>query len=390
MKLRWFFCGAIAGLVCIIQPVQAGLLGKVGAIFDKKIEYRVSVVDEQGKHVPYATLWFLFVFIGKEERSLTDMQRLQTRYAIDYDATALGNNYPIDGIHKRFANFKGAHAEELQENSFEGRNELRMLVGALKRGYRVGAVEKTMPVGSQNEIVIRLQKDDSQVFDSRLLLLDEVRFEVGKAMPEWNMAQRADFVDRQYARLKQLAEIFEQEGKREEAAMVYFNLAYLPSIERMRGYDGKEQIIGFSRDYDEKSPRRKADLEKALALGAENPYLRARKLIDDFKDKRGRIWADQSPELTLIRQQFIRDMEQHLSLAKERVLPEALRLLADTYLYVGNPHKACEMLTRLYRFEPRAYVAQNWKRIFGYFEDEARHSTLGLPVFENFSCKVPV
>lgn len=389
MKLRWFFCGVIAGLVCGIQPVQAGLLGKVGAMFDKKIEYRISVLDEQGKPIHYSTIWQLRTYQDTLENSFHDMTRTLNRYSRDYDVASLGNRLPTTEVLKFFVDDRGTFAQALGENEFRGVNALHVVFGALKRGYRAVAVEKTMPVGSQNEIVVRLQKDDSQVFDSRLLLLDEVRFEVGKAMPEWNMAQRADFVDRQYARLKQLAEIFEQEGKREEAAMVYFNLAYLPSIERMRGYDGKEQIIGFSRDYDEKSPRRKADLEKALALGAENPYLRARKLIDDFKDKRGRIWADQSPELRSIRQQFIRDMEQHLSLAKERVLPEALRLLADTYLYVGNPHKACEMLTRLYRFEPRAYVAQSWKRIFGNFEDEARHSTLGLPVFENFSCKVP-
>lgn len=244
-----------------------------------------------------------------------------------------------------------------------------------------------MPVGSSNEVVLRLQKDEAASFDARLPELDEIRSEAGNVFPNWTGEERMAHTDRMNSRLNILAAAFEREGKRNEAALAYYNLAYLPSIEKMVRPDGKVQIIGYTRGYDEKSPSRKANLAKALALGADIPQLRCRALIEAFDAKGGDIWNDQSKKE--LRLQLIDDLEACLATANERVFPYVLGFLSDLYAYVGNPNKACATLQQAYRFEPRARELSLWPKRFEKVENITKRPPKGLPVFSDFVCQMP-
>ncbi len=374
-------------MMVVSSSCFAGAREFVTNLFAKKIHIQVSVQDEQGQPVPYATLWFMLAHKDAPERSNADISRLMERYALDYDIASIDSAAPIRAVLVHYTDAKGLFSWEMGENNFQGLAALPVIVGVLKRGYKPLAYEKTMPVGSSHEIVLRLKTDTASTFDPRLLELDEIRSEAGNVFPNWTGEERMAHADRMNSRLNILAAAFERDGKRNEAALAYYNLAYLPSIERMVRPDGKVQVIGYTRGYDEKSLSRKANLAKALALGTDIPQLRCRALIDAFVAQGGRIWNDQSKRELRLR--LIEELEGSLIGANERFFPYVLAFLADLYSYVGNPTMACKTIQRAYRFEPRAYEANSWPGFFKKVEDTARKPLKGLPAFPDFICEMP-
>jgi hypothetical protein len=382
-----FAFGIAMVLYLTATAVHAGVLGAVSSIFERKIRLKVQVLDEQSQAVPHATLWFIYADKHEPERSVDDMVRLVTRYQRDYDVAAVGSQTPIASVLTKQANAQGVFEIELKENNFEGLNALPVIVGVLKRGFDAAAYAESIPVGAAREYVLKLRRSADQYFDPRLLELDEIRSEIGNVFPNWTAGDRMAHVDRLHGRLVELAKAFEQEGKRHEAALAYYNLAYLPSIDRMTMPDGTVRVIGYTRGYDEKSPPRKAFLAKALVLGEDIPQLPCRALADSFSNQGGDIWADQSK--LALRKQFAAELEACLTSADGRIFPWVILYLSDVYSYIGDPRKACDTLRRAYQFEPAAYQAKMWPRLFENVERNARKPIAGLPAFPDFACKMP-
>lgn len=317
-----------------------------------------------------------------------DMDRLVKRYNIDNDIVSADTRGPIFGALVRWTDAKGAYQEELHENDFQKLDQLPIIVGALKRGYHPAKHSEMVKIGSTYEFVLRLQKDENQAFDPRLLELDEIRSQVSNVFPDWTGEERVQHVQRQNDRLRAIAQQFEQEGKRDEAAVAYYNLAYLPGVVRIVGPGGKVQIAGYDRSYDAKSPQRKADLYKAFSFHSSFPQLRCRELIENFDDQRGLIWADLSK--TLLREQFITDVEACIRTANERYFSNILHLLSHTYSAVGNHQMACEAMKRLYLSEPRYTSAKEWPSYFAKVTSRATKPLVkGVKAVEGFRCEMP-
>jgi hypothetical protein len=374
-------------LAMAIGRAHAGVIDGLKNMLSDKIQLKVSVTDEQDRPVPYATLWFMYADKDMPEVSAVDMARLVKRYAADYDIASVGTATPIGAVLTRQVDGQGSYQTEIRENAFQGLSALPVIVGVLKRGYQPLAYAETIPVGATVHMRLRLNKDSAAAFDPRLLELDQVRSEAGNMFPEWTAQERLAQTDRLNVRLIALARAFEQEGKRDEAALVYYNLAYLPSIERVTGADGKVRVVGYTRGYDEKSPIRKAHLTKALELGERIPQLRCRALVDAFVAQGGRVWIDQSKKP--LRLQLIADLEDCIKRADGRLFPWVLGFLSDLYSYVGEPVQACAALQRAYRFEPAAYEANRWPNLFEKVTTNARKPPTGLQAFPDFVCKIP-
>lgn len=355
--------------------------------FSDSIKYRISVVDERDQPIPHATLWLMYAYGTSPERNVNDMRRLVARYALDNDIIAADITGPISGIQIFYTDSHGIFRDELQENDFRGLTELPVFVGVIKRGYRPVIYSKVMPVGSSHEMVLQLQKDNSRQPDPRLLELDEIRSKASSVFPNWTGEERTAYVQKMNNRLRGLAKEFEQEGMRDEAAIAYYNLAYLPSLLHVVATDGKVQVAGYTRSYDEKSPERKADLFKAFSFDSSIPQLRCRELIEIFDDQGGLIWADLSK--TALRERFITNIEACVRVANERFFPNVLHLLSRTYSSVGNHKMACDTMKRAYRFEPRYVSAKEWPNHFYSVSSLAKNPPKGIQALDNFSCEMP-
>lgn len=384
--LRWVVMLVSAGVV-LAGNCQAGVMDIVSGMFSKTIEMKISVVDEQKRPVPDATLWVVYADAELSVVSVADMERVLARYKWDYDVIAQGLARPMYGLLVKYVNTKGIYSEKIQENNFRGLTELPIIIGVIKRGYRSLAYSKTMRVGSSHEIVLQMERDPEQIFDCRLLELDEIRSEASRALIDWNSDEKVAYLDQLANRLLGLAQSFEREGKREDAAVLYYNLAHLPSVDRRKSPDGKLQVVGYTRGYDEKSPTRRAYRQKALELGEAIPMLRYEKMEDAFDDQRGAIWIDQSPAKKQLRLEMISDIENLERTAAGRLPTGALHLLWMLYSYTGNPEMACKTIQRAYQTEPRAF--NNWTNVFRNIEREAHKPVPGSPAFPDFVCPMP-
>jgi hypothetical protein len=164
-------------------------------------------------------------------------------------------------------------------------------------------------------------------------------------------------------RLARLAQTWETEGKQNQAAIAYYNLANLRSIDRMVGSNGKVQITGYTRGYDEKSPVRKAHMDKAFAMGGNVPLLRCEAIIKKFFEQNGGYWADASK--TPMRRQFIADIEACVKSANGRVFPSTLLELSKAYSYVGELFwhaRPCSALTNLNRATTLHWIGLHFLR----------------------------
>lgn len=364
----------------------AGIWDKMTNMLSNKIELRVSVIDERQQPIPYATLWFMYADKDASEYIVSDMERLVNRYAADYDLMVPGAVKPISAVLIHYADSKGIYLQTLEENTFRGLTELPVIVGAMKHGYSARVLAKSMPVGSAQELVIQLQKDDRSVFDQRLLELDEIRSLANGISLPGGAEDRVAIIDALNEQLVRLAQSFESEGKLSLAAIAYFNLANLPSIERVVGSNGKMQVAGYTRGYDEKSPVRKAYMDKALAMGGDLPLLRCDAIIKKFFQQKGGVWADATK--TPMRRQFISDIEACVRNASGRVYPSTLLVLSQAYSAVGDHATACDTLQRAYQFEPRSYTAKEWPTVFGKVEWAAKQKDGNFPPISGFVCAI--
>lgn len=380
-----FLLAAAASLAISIGNAEAGVLA-ASTWLRKPTQISVSVVDDQNRPVPYATLWFIYAH-PDEPGSVDAMERLVNRYRRDYDIAAVGRATPISAVLTRQADAKGVFRTAIGDNEYQGMSALPVVVGALKRGFEPTAYSEEISAGAARDIVLTLRRSPDQSFDQRMLELDEIRSEVNNEWPTWTAKDRAAHIDRLNARLQELAKAFEQEGKRSEAALAYYNLAYLPSIDRIVMPDGKERVVGYTRGYDEKSPRRRAYLRQAFALGQDIPQLRCRALVDEFEAQGGRLWADES-KLPL-RRELVANLESCLKAGEGRVLPWLHRFLSQAYSYIGDPEMACKTMQGAYSFEPASFTTKEWRGLFEAVERVAKRPVPGVPAFPNFVCRMP-
>lgn len=371
---------------------QVGVFKWAEDLFSKKIEYRVRVVDEAQHPIAYPTLWVTWVTDEYPNLSAADMERWLGNFSLDYDLISSGR--PNSHSLVRFADANGEYRGIWEKNDFGKNAEMIVIFGVIKRGYRAQATMQRMPVGSSQEVVVQLTREPTEVFDARLEELDRARGEANRTMANWNGAEQAAHLDGLANRLSALAVNFEREGKLNEAAVLYYGLAALPSIDRMKGPDGIERILGYTRGYDKNSPTRRSYMEKALELGSSIPLLGCQQVRADLNARKASFLYHQSPELRSIRLQAIEKLERIMAPAPQRCLLADMLLLSDLYSHTGQPDRACVTLRKAYRIDPQYYPKESWQGRLESLEDTATGkgyaSIPGLEVFPDFTCEMPL
>lgn len=374
---------SLVGLLFVVL----GLPGCQSVLLTGNIELEISVVDSQGHPVPYPTIWRMYATPDAPELSLADMERLLRRYASQQEIAG----HSISAVLVGHGDEKGQFTHLIRPPNFKGMDALPVFVGIIKRGFRPLAYAKTMPGRTSHKIELTLDADP-EPFDARLLEIDEIRGKTDRPPANLPPDQQAAYVDAQHERLRALAETFEREGKNDLAAIAFFSLAHLRSIDRIVGPDGKPIIVGYTRGYDNGQPVRKASLQRAFALGAREPSLpalRCRALARPFYDQNGTYWADRGPAMTALRKALINDLETCVRDGGERILPVEFWLLSHLYSAVGEQRKACEAMQRRFLFEPRDVEASQWPEVFANADRFSKLMNGGVPPEPDFKCEAP-
>jgi hypothetical protein len=351
LRLRgWITIGACVFFSGVAQADLTEIIRKMNT---DTLVWRVHVTDSQGLPVPGATIWRI-IPNGNQQENVELMQRLVRRYSFDKDFVM--NTMVHPSLMVSYAN-KDAYYLHSDTVNYHKSNDVTTIYAVLKRGYLPTIVSDVARKNTTHELTITLQPDPSAIVEKPMLQFDLLRAQA--YMPAASAVERMQEDRRQsllwtQQELRGLANDLEQEKKFDLASAVYYNLAYLPSIDVVRKPDGSEMVVGYSNGYDNMKPQRKADMDKALELNQSNPNLSQLKLMRSFPgEDLGRPSQEQ-------RQNYISLIEAHIRREPERIWPRAY-FVSYQYLDDGLYTEACSALNRVYDFEPTYCDEKAWK-----------------------------
>ncbi|HNE21176.1 MAG TPA: hypothetical protein PLE72_11425 [Azospira sp.] len=364
---RWFkrFClFFVCSCLLLSEMAQADWTEVIRRMNTDTLVWRVNIVDSLGNPLPGATVWRM-IPNGNQRKSLDLMQRLVRRYAFDQDFVMNTTVHP--SLMVSYANSEGVFVESDNVN-YHKSNDVTTIYAVLKRGYLPTILSDVARKNTTHEHTITLQPDPSAKVDQRMLQFDLIRAQA--YMPAANAAERMQEDRRQLLlrtqqELRSLAQALEQDKQYDLASAVYYNLAFLPSVDVVRQPNGSEVIVGYTNGYDEKKVQRKTDMDKAQDLNQTNPNLIRKKMMRSFPgEDLGRLSPAQ-------RQGYISLVEAQIRREPERVWPNVY-FVSYQYLDEGLYAEACSALNRAYQFEPTYCDDNQWRSHLRFHVSQAK------------------
>lgn len=341
------------------NSLNAGFLDVLTNMIEDNVEYQVTVVDEDNTPVSGATVW---VLTSSERRKNLQpevvMERLVNKYAMDSDFVFNKNLHPALFVY--YTNYKGEISLGYNEADLRGLDSFSISLAVLKRGFKPVLYSEESKLNSNNKFELKIERDKDNEFDARLLILDEVRATVSELNSLGVMSdERLLGLEQQEEKLRKLAEGFESEGEKDLASTVYFNLAYLPSVEKVKDEKGNIVVKGYTNGFDEKSAKKQQDKNKAIELNQSVPIIRYNKIYNHFDSNAGSQWRVDNNKSGL-RKSFIKDTEAFYKNHPDRMWAWPYVFLWQVYRAEGQYDKAKDAIRAFRDFEPTYFNEKAW------------------------------
>jgi pentatricopeptide repeat protein len=337
----------------LILPLW-GCAGGLANMLRDKIVYNIQVLDMQGRPVPAATIWWML----PADRSYVSpelMARLLGRYAADADFVQSTTLHPSLLVNRTDQN--GRAVIQVGEGDVHGKDQVIGYFAALKRGYHPTFVQDVARPNTTRSITIKLEPEPNAQANERMLAFDLLMAPspTGGIMS----TERYEYLESVQKRMRTLALDLEREQRFDEASVVYYNLAYLPSVETIRSGNGDEVIVGYTNGYDGGKPQRRADRERAIALNHNTPEIVLDKTLLEVHAAGGLV----GPKQSAMRQRFIRATEEMIRRYPERIWPMTYISVIHAYTNEGRYSEACTAFKRAFQFEPGYKSKKNWRSL---------------------------
>jgi hypothetical protein len=347
----------IFAMVTWTNFARAGLL-------DDSMTYDIRVVDENSRGIEGATVWVLGDDVMRTDLRPEDLARLVKRYAPDADFV-FGNNLHGELLVLRTSR-DGTVRLKNEDTEVGGLKRIHASFAGLKRGYLPAQVDDISPNNAHRHIVLRLKRDSTADIDPRMAELDMIRAQAWQQWRDPMSAERDRTLRELESRLRSLASALEKDGRMDDAAALYYNLAYLPSVDIERNESGVVIARGYTNGFDDRAPRRVADRKRAWQLATAHPILEYDAMLDSYK-ARGLMVMAHAKDAPL-REEYIADTEALIRRYGERLWPSVHLLLERAYVANGNFEAGCRSLRARHDFEPSLETAEGWNGLVGLYQ----------------------
>lgn len=264
------------------------------------IEVTLRVLDEEGKAVPYVTVWgYLLPRASPLAIGADDLWRVTTRYQSSFEHALLFRNLPVPylTVHP-MGDQSGRFLHTIDYQNMEGSDAKRpdrMSIGftLMKRGYLPGRIDFAVANESTLSGTVILERDPQRPIESQPYVerFERLRYELSDPSRNENISEgNHQRIDRIRNDLEETALQALDAGDRQVAARIYARMEYLPSILFIRG-----KPAGFSQS-DPSSPQAKAYLAKAHALDPENVQVAAAVLFAEGAERFGGYRPEKASE----------------------------------------------------------------------------------------------
>lgn len=351
--------------LCTLLVSPLAFSWNVLRLFSDKISINLTVVDEQGQKLPYATVWAAVQPI-KSPLSLSgdDLWRVTTRYQDSFEFVTWFHPIIRDVIVYPMANDQGLANFEFDYQRLEGSHAKRpkamqLSFALMKRGYLPARVDfavssesslQAKMVLKRNPAISLPQPDYESDFERQRYLLSD---------PDAN----ENISDGNKNRIETLRQNLEAsankalaQNDKPAAARIYARMQHLPVI---RYLDGKP--IGYAQD-DAYSEVSWAYLEKAYQLDDQNPYIVAEYLFHNASKRFGMGKFDaqkKDVKEQLAFQQMLEDATRLMANHGASIWPKYKSSYARWFQHTATPGKSRPLLEQLYKDEPKFETYEN-------------------------------
>ncbi len=358
--------GMCVGIIlCFTNSSYAGLPELIKKMNTDTLTWRVHVVDKQGHPVPAPIVWRLIPnsrpYINKEL-----MERLVRRYASDADFVQheVHPNLMVD-----YADKEGLFIDT-DSVTYHKSSNITTIYAVIKRGYLPTIVSDIAHKNTTHDVTISLNIDETAHINPQMLQFDLLRAQAhipAASGQEIMQEERRQILLKTQQELRSLAQELERTKQYDLASAVYYNLAYLPSVDTIQKPDGTAMIIGYTNGYSAEKPQRRTDREKAMDLNKSNPNL----IMHSFEKEIGVTSKNYFQYSSIQRKQYIEYVEKLIGQYGEKLWPIVMGSIIYQYQGEGMYAQACSSLNRAYRFEPTYKNMENWQNILNSLNHDA-------------------
>lgn len=356
MKLRFVFGWFVA---LALPQANAGIGDFFEKMFAIKNTYEFTVTDQQGKPIPNVVVWESHRGAEYPNLTLATFQRFARRYAVDADYVIDVTSSPHRWMATHYGTPDGKVIFELNNIGEHDKNlkSIHTFLVVVKRGYQPVVLEDDS-ANRRRKFEVQLTPNDEAV-NPLMLEFDQYRAEAQNSRQLGMMApERVQLLSQLQTKLRNIAQQLEQQNQPDLAARVYYNLAYLPSVDFFRDNQGNLLGSGFTNGYEARVPQRYADYTKAMELNQSVPYMRWNRLDEIYEDQGE--WR--GPNNAIRTEKFLAESLAIKQQHGERLWPYFYQRLFDVYSSTGRHDEACAMLKELYQFEPDYKSPKGWAR----------------------------
>jgi len=332
------------------------------------VTYEIRVVDELSRPIAGATVWVLGQATYRTDLRPADLARLVRRYSADVDFIFTGDVHGFEWVLRTGTD--GAVRYTRPDKDVHGLPRVRTSFAGLKRGFRPAQVDDDAPNNSRRQILLRLQAESGAAIDPRMDEFDRIR---ARANPgndvDDPMATHRKLDREDDTRLRALAAALENDGRPDDAAAIYYNLAYLPSVDG----DSEETSAGIARaiinGLSGSEPRSIADLERAWLLARGHPMLEYDAMMTTYLGQGLELMSEKGVQQ---RRAYLAEAEKLIQKYGERLRPYDYGGLEWAHVANGEFEAGCSALRTFHDFDPSIADAKTWTRYVEDFQHQVR------------------
>ncbi|GAA6129672.1 hypothetical protein [Halopseudomonas sabulinigri] len=345
-------------LVVLFSPLAKGW-----NLFSDDISVALTVVDEQGKAIPYPTVWGYVLPRSKPESiNGEDLWRLTMRYRSSFEFATAYNRIIPSLLVMPMGNSDGKASFKVDYEFLEGRGNKRpaaLQVGftVMKNGYL--PARAYFSVGRESrlsaDVVLKRDPEHKPEMQPYIQEYERVRYELSD--PNRNETLRST-AHKDTAELRQsllsAAKQAMNAGDDSAAARIYTRLIYAPSTMIYNG-----QVTGWAQQ-EPRSDESLSYLKEAYRLAPDNIYIAATYVntmaYEEFKVPGSGPLSKRSDEVRVAFSIFLTELDDLLLKNKKQVWPGFLWEQANWHDYhgaAGERQVALDLLEQLYEDEPK-------------------------------------
>ena len=277
---------------------------------------------------------------------------------------------PVTELIIERADESGSLVLELESNEVRALKRSPLHMAVFKRGFAPKVLTAPQRVGGSHVMVIKLEPLATPA-DAKLLEFDRLRGSANLARLQ-SLGELAGAQESQRIRgtLTALAGELQRDGRDDEASVVYYGVACLPTVDFSEDASGIV-VHGYTRGFSDSDPWRVEARNLARQLNRSNPHVQFEAVLARYSPRGNLYIGDWMASDN--RKRLIAEIEGLRARYGDRLWPRAYSVLWTAYVTEGDFAAGCRTIRAMYASTPQYKDAAGWKKMLRDYEGDVHY-----------------